>query len=1184
MKNNKLNIGLVAGLAAVVILILLLTMCTGPKEEASLALPTETAAETTAAPTEEPEATEETTAPTEETTEPTEETTEPTEETTEPTTSSGSDGSSTPGGSDGYDPGGDYDDGSGNTEETVEVPAAGTEKNPYVEVISQYPESVTSVNIPVTGGISYLITGSAGSVITIEDPDAVLTVNGTAYQADETGVVTLDMSAAAADAVIQLSNVGETEEPYVLNFNLPLGSEQNPVILTDIAQIDVNLKADNAEGCYYQWTATGTGTLTLTPAMDADDAEGGDAVDGNTEDTDTQISKIEIIVTVGEKIYKLSESEDGILTLDVSKLDVVQIQVVAIPDEAGKYPETTQTITGKFEIWPGTEENPYEYTLSTIPESFITVEIPADTHAYYHIYGAGGTVLMIEDMDAYIMYGNTTYNPVTAVELGAVEDGQPVILAVGNAGLESKTFTLNFAYKGTSLCPERLSSIESVDAALAEGDSDGYYYQWTAITDGTVTIRVESITPDTAACEVALSVSGSEGSSKLSESENDTVSADLEAGETLIIHVAVSADESGMYPAAQIRLSGSFAPAPGTEGNPIVIAELPSAITVSVGAEKTVYVTGSFYGQVLTIHNGAGAWVTYGEDTYSADEAGVITVPFPENTGEEAEAITISLTSSTAADYVLTFDYPEGSAKNPAALALGENRAVLEANASDGYIFSWTADCTGELTIAMDEEAHWQYAMRNVTAGVNGTVHTSGQETVISSETLLVSDGDVVQVIVNTYDPADTASTPDGTVTFTASFLDPLLGTSEKPIRLDPKETTEVTIPAGEYRYYTADAEEMILTVKGKYVIVSSGGDNYSLENGSVTLPYQSKFSLTNMALGDDQCSISFAYPVGHRRNPDKLVLGENTAILEAGNEKGYAFTWTAQVSGELTVTMQPDAHWQYTIGAESHNSVEDPLQASKTVTVTAGEEIRIVVNTFDPENPTAAPAGKVVFTAAFADPTLGTEANPITLGMSDSITLPAGKTVYYTAKADGMIMTLKGENITLTHNGTDYTPINGLLEITCTAASSKESPVFAITNHAETDAVCAVGFAYPLGHPENPVELKLGENKAVLEAGNREGWFYQWKATADGTLTITMHADASWLYRITNLTTAVSGELHTSADETVLLSETVKVSKGDLVQIMVNTYDPTTPLTSPGGELRFVASFAEQTLSEQTS
>lgn len=1169
MKNNKLNIGLVAGLAAVVILILLLTMCTGPKEaEPPATLPTETAAETTAAPTEATEETEETTVPTEETTAPTEETTEPTEEATEPTTSGGS---STPGGSGGYNPGGDYDDGSDDKkdEEKVEVPAAGTEKNPYVEVVSAYPQSVTSVNIPVSGGISYLITGSAGAEITIEDSDAAVTYNGTTYKPDETGVLTLDMSEAAADVVIQISNTGEAEEPYILNFNVPRGSRTNPVILADIAQIDVRLKADDAEGCYYQWTATGTGTLTLAPATKSGDAEADNA------DGITTSSNIEIIVTVGEKTYKLSDREDGIITLDVNKLDAVQIQVVAIPDEAGKYPETAAVITGEFEIWPGTEENPYEHTLTGIPESFTTVEIPADSHVYYHIYGADGTVLRMEDTDAYIMYGNTTYNPVAAVELAAAEEGQPVALAVGNASLQSKTFMLNFAYKGTAECPEILTSIERVDVVLTEDDSDGYYYQWKAGTDGTVTFGVESITPDTAVCDVTLSVSGADGGSKLSGSENGTVTAELDAEETLIIHVAALADENGSYPAAQIKLCGSFAPAPGTQDNPIVISELPAVTTVHVGAERTVYITGQFYGQVLTIRNAADASVTCGGDTFTADESGVITAAFPEGTDEGAESITLTLTSGTASDYVLSFDYPEGSEKNPAALVLGENKAKLEANDADGYIFNWTADCDGEMTITMDEADHWQYVMNNVTAGVSGTVHTSGDETVVLSETLMVSEGDAVQIIVNTYDPADTASTPAGTVTFTAAFLDPLLGTSEKPIRLDPKEVTEITIPAGEYRYLTADAEDMILTVKGKYVILSSGGENYHLENGAVSLPYQSTFSLTNTAKGDDQCTISFSYPLGHKKNPDKLVMGENTAILEAGNENGYTFAWTAQISGELTITMQADDQWQYTIAGESHTSAEDPLMNSKTATVTAGEKILVVVNTFDPENPGAAPAGEVVFNASFVDPTLGTEGNPIVLAMSDSITIPAGQTVYYTAKADGMVMTLKGENVTVSHNGTDFTPKDGMLEIACAGASIVEPPVFIITNHAETEASFGVSFAYPLGHAENPEKLNLGEIKITLKAGDEDGYFFLWKATGGGTLTITMDADANWQYVVNNLTTGISGELHVSDDETVMISETVTVSKGDEIQIVVNTYDPGNPFSSPGGEVAFMASFA---------
>ena len=84
MKLNKKQIGLIAGLAcAIVLIVLLLTMCGGNGDHQGVTTePTQATADTTATEA----ATEEITEPSEETTEATEETEESTEETTEATT------------------------------------------------------------------------------------------------------------------------------------------------------------------------------------------------------------------------------------------------------------------------------------------------------------------------------------------------------------------------------------------------------------------------------------------------------------------------------------------------------------------------------------------------------------------------------------------------------------------------------------------------------------------------------------------------------------------------------------------------------------------------------------------------------------------------------------------------------------------------------------------------------------------------------------------------------------------------------------------------------------------------------------------------------------------------------------------------------------------------------------------
>lgn len=1006
MKNNKLNKIWIAGLAALVILILLLTMCTGPKKEETVeTLPTETAEQQLAAPTEQTRQPAETTAPTEETTEPTEETTEPTEETTAPTTGSNDSGS-----------GGGSTTPTNPTEPPLEVPEAGTEKNPYLEVVSDYPGKVSTVNIPGKGEISYLISGSAGNILTIHNANAKVVCGEKTYAPDADGILTVDMSELTADAVISITNAGEEELVYELLITEPLGAKTNPVIIADISAIDVALKAGDADGNFYKWTATATGTLTLSvkpeevisgeteqtgaaavltalmdalnvsnaeemtdpvskeTAAEAAEEPADDATDEELETQETETPEIEVIVTVGEKTFKLSESQTGSIVLDVAKQEEVLIQVMAIPDEEGTYPEVSAQLIGSFAIKPGTEENPYEHTLTAVPESFTTVEIPAESQVYYRFIGAEGTVLTIADQ-ACVILENVTYGPTVNdtvwVELPA-EEAEAIVLAVGNQNTEAKALTLNFAYKGSVECPAILSSIESIDAALEESDADGYFYQWTADDPGTVSFVLDSIAPESAAYDVTLSVAGTDRSTKFVDG---AASIELKAGETLIIHVAAQADEDGAYPAISLKLSSSFTPAPGTSAdNPLVISDTGVPTAITVGAEKTFYISGSFHGQSLTIWDAADAVLGYNGQTISSDEFGTLTLSFPKAEGEAPEPITFTLTSNTASEYTLEFSYPLGTAQNPALMVLEENQAVLEANDADGYSFAWYGD-----------------------------------------------------------------------------------------------------------------------------------------------------------------------------------------------------------IEGELTITMPEDDNWQYTLDGVTHTSAEEPKRASVTIQITEGQEILFTVNTFDPDSD-GTPAGTVTFTVSFYDPTLGTEENPIYLELTDTITIPAGQTVYYTARVDGMTMTLTGENVKLTHNGVEYTPLDGVMEIACKGKGMMQPPVFAITNTAEEETTCTVEFTYALGHQENPAQLKLGETKITLEAGDEDGYCFLWKAEESGTFTITMAEGKHWQYVVNNLTSFVSGELHVSNDDPLVLSETITVSTGDEIRIIVNTYDPEMPFSTPGGEITFVTAFAAKT------
>ncbi len=1184
MKLSKKQIGIIAGLAcAILLIVLLLTMCNGSGYGDHQGEPTESSVpvESTAAPT---EASEETTDATEETTEATEEPTEETEEPTEPTTGS-TGGNTRPGGTGGYNPGGSggsggNDDSSGGAA-TEKAPEAGSENSPYVEAVAQFPDAFSSVQIPTDSTVYHHVYGAEGGVLVIEDEEAYVIYNGVTYEPDDYGVVQVPFAAAEQEepevpeddteeelnAVSEEENTEsdadteeqpdteETPEPealvlpqifqlgsksaearsFLLTFRAPLGNMENPMVLESfdgVVSVEAALESGDTDGYYYSYTAANNGLLTLQ-------------VESITENV-----PCDIIVTAGDVVQKLSECEDGILKVNLMAEETILIQVVVLPGEDGTYPAAEIKILGQIEDKLGSKVNPI-----MIPGEFpiVTETLEPGAEVYYSVYGAGGMILTVADPDAYVIVGEETWTAVEGVVTGEVVSAnprEPVLIGVGNGGETAESYTVEFRYKpGSMMNPAPLVLDEINTVVIPEGSTDGYWYTWTAEKDGILTLAMPEgnwmylINNVTAAVYGENQYSDAEDASILVETE-------VAAGDELQILICTY-DPAVPFeiPAGEVVFSATFNTKVGTMENPFWLLDEVNTVEVLPGCQFACNEVLSGVDMVIT---GEGSFmVTYNGENF-APVNGVVTIPDVSGTRFAPIPVLIANYGTVTTTYTISFVSPLGSNTNPQIIdVMGEYAAAVDGDGS-GYFYNWTAPADGEFTISMQGD-DWTFVVNNLTTFAYGELHSSADGS-DPSETVTVAAGDQIQINVAT------ASGMDKTVSLTVDFLDPTYGTEENPVWLTETENT-VTVRPGTTVYANVVLSNVTMTVAGTEEFeLTFNSIDYVSENGVVTIHgvNASRFTpllltLTNPGTETALYTVSFAYPVGSFANPDVLVdLGEHTAPV-VGEGEGYIYSWTSNLDGVFTIQMLGD-DWTYSVSnlttfeyGDIYSSA-DGSPANGTVSVKTGDEIQINIGTSSRQNKDVT----MVFDAY--DPNVGTEENPLwLLSTENTVTVRPGKTFFCNVALGGTNMTVRGDgDFSVTFNGEEYTAENGIVQIDNLDASRFAPKQMVFTNSGEKNIHYTVAFAYPTGSSMNPEILtQMGEYTAVV-VGDGEGYFYSWIAEADGEFTITMHGD-DWVYVMNNLTSYHYGGFRdsmTAGTET----ETISVKTGDEIQINIGT------------------------------
>lgn len=179
----------------------------------------------------------------------------------------------------------------------------------------------------------------------------------------------------------------------------------------------------------------------------------------------------------------------------------------------------------------------------------------------------------------------------------------------------------------------------------------------------------------------------------------------------------------------------------------------------------------------------------------------------------------------------------------------------------------------------------------------------------------------------------------------------------------------------------------------------------------------------------------------------------------------------------------------------------------------------------------------------------------PISIGgvLSFDAEVKGNHLVYYDIyKVSGTYLTIENANAYVVYEGVRYDAVDGVVTIPELYSSHTNSPVSLAIGNTGDDAVFAVKMAYPLGTMMNPMPLEMGTLTVESQAGNDQGVYYLWTATAEGTLTVTLNSKTDGVECKIVLYNLLSGQ-NEILDSTVGGdSVSVAVKANQLVRIIV--------------------------------
>lgn len=190
--------------------------------------------------------------------------------------------------------------------------------------------------------------------------------------------------------------------------------------------------------------------------------------------------------------------------------------------------------------------------------------VAAGEYAQYNLYWLMGMSITIESEDAYLIFGDKVYWPENGViefEIYYANPSDrytPCTIYIGNCGRNDTTITAKLSTEpGTMMNPVKLNP-GSFTTYLEAGNDQGYYYEFTATSSGTLTVTIDSISPSKNA---SLSLYNLSSYQMLQIDTTDgvsTISISVNAGDVVRVCLSAVPDSAFNYPALTLNCTAKF--------------------------------------------------------------------------------------------------------------------------------------------------------------------------------------------------------------------------------------------------------------------------------------------------------------------------------------------------------------------------------------------------------------------------------------------------------------------------------------------------------------------------------------------------------------------------------------------------------------------------------------------------